>query len=128
MIVNIAVIPHKQQRYDTCGDWMFDEHGDLTILISAMGDWRSEMLVAIHELVEVILCKHDGVTQEAVDTFDQDHPECMEPGDEPTAPYRDQHCFATSVERMVCAAMKMPWSEHDQRVMNLSGDVTKDGM
>lgn len=119
MNVTIRIIPHNDQRYKTCGDWTFTPNGDLDIAISLMGDWRSEMLVALHELVEVILCKNDGVTQEVVDAFDISHLSSDEPGDDQDAPYRDQHCFATAVERMVCAAMKMAWEDHDRRVSGL---------
>lgn len=118
MNVNMEVIPHGTQRYDTAGDWWFDEAGNLQIRVSSMDNWRSEMLVALHEFVEVVLCKNDGVTQQQVDDFDTNHLSSPEPGDEVDAPYRDQHCFAMAVERMVCAAMKLPWTEHDSTVDN----------
>ena len=45
MKVTIEVIPNENQRYPTVGDWQWD--GDnLTISVSAIGDWRYEMLVA----------------------------------------------------------------------------------
>ena len=118
MNVRIFVISHDQQRYNTVGDWYF-EGEDLVIRVSKMENWRSEMLVALHKLVEVLLCKNDGVSQESADKFDTSHIESDEPGDEIDAPYRDQHCFAMAVERMVCAAMKMPWKEHDATVMKI---------
>lgn len=125
MNVRIEVIPHAKQRYNTLGDWLF-EGDDLVIRVSASGDWRSDMLVAIHELVEVVLCKADGVTQEVVDAFDMSHPDSEEPGDEPNAPYRDQHCHALAVERMVAAAMKYSWQHHDDITAGVSLQWQKD--
>lgn len=113
--VTIHVIPHSHQRYQTAGDWQIRDN-KLYIDISDTGNWRSNMLVALHELTEALLCTDDLVTQEQVDKFDLAYSGDSEPGDEVDAPYRDQHCFATAVERMVCAAMRMAWKEHDERV------------
>lgn len=121
MNVLIKVIPHAEQRYPTLGDWYFDERGDLNIAVSASGDWRSDMLVAVHELVEVILCKNDGIPQQQVDAFDKAHLDSEEPGDELDAPYRDQHCQAMAVERMIAAAMKYPWAEHEAKLEAVEG-------
>lgn len=124
MNIKIEIIPHEQQRYTTCGDWIFDEKGDLTIRISKLSDWRREMLVAVHELVEVLLCKHDGVTQEVVDDFDmnkfsyEDHPD-EEPGDSPDAPYKKQHCLATAVERMLAAELGVDWKPYEDELETL---------
>lgn len=70
MNITIQTILHEQQAYDTPGNWRFDQNGNLLIEVSAMGDWRYELLVALHELIEVGICKHRGISQEAVDAFD----------------------------------------------------------
>ena len=119
--ITIEVIPHSQQRYETAGDWQWDGE-NLSIKVSDMGDWRYNAAVAVHELVEVLLCKNDGVAQEAVDKFDIEFEknrtagDMSEPGDDPTAPYHRQHCFATSVERMLIAALGIPWKQYDDAV------------
>ena len=117
--ITIKTIPHKDQRYDTVGDWQWD--GDnLLITISDMGDWRANVAVAIHELVEVALCKQAGISQESVDAFDTGPgSDTNDPGDLPDAPYRDQHCFATAVERMLIAAFGMSWKDYDDKVNSL---------
>ena len=60
--------------------------------VSALTDWRHSALIAVHELVEALLCKAHGVTTEAVDTWDMGpgH-ELDEPGDDPRAPYHREH-------------------------------------
>ena len=120
MNVKIEIIPHSEQRYPTVGDWFFDGEGNLTIKISALNDWRKEMLIALHELVEVLKCKHDGVTQEQVDRFDivfekarQDGND-DEPGDDPKAPYVKQHCLATGIERVMAAELGVSWKEYEE--------------
>ena len=125
MNIRIQVIPHKDQRYPTVGDWFYDRGGDLVIRVSRLSDWRREMLVAIHELTEVLLCKHDGVSQEAVDAFDiafeERRPEGNEdePGDEPSAPYVKQHCIATGVERILAAHLGVSWKEYEEELSKL---------
>lgn len=125
MNIKIEVIPHETHRYTTVGDWIFEPNGDLIIRVSKLSDWRREMLVAIHELVEVVLCKHDGVSQEVVDRFDMEleanrkEGDDGEPGDEPTAPYVKQHCIATGVERVLCAHLGVSWKEYEEELCEL---------
>jgi hypothetical protein len=123
--IEIEVIPHDQHRYTTCGDWLYKEDGTLLIRISKLSDWRREMLVAVHELVEVLTCKNDGVPQDVVDQFDiafeekREEGNDDEPGDEPTAPYHRQHCLATGVERTLAAAWDVNWKDYDKELCDL---------
>lgn len=125
MNINIEVIPHSTQRYDTCGDWWF-EGNDLQIRISDVGDWRYESMIAVHELCEVILCKERGVSQESVDKFDTEYEEKRiwgddsEPGDEPDAPYQNEHNLATGIERILCASLGIKWSDYEAVIDQLS--------
>lgn len=125
MRIVIETIPHRQQRYPTLGDWIWTGD-DLTIQVSESGDWRSDVLVALHEFVEVFLCKDAGVTQDIVDAFDKAHLDSADPGDEVDAPYRDQHCFAMAVERMMAAAMNYPWKQHEDTLADVESGRPKD--
>lgn len=125
MKIEIETIPHETQRYPTVGDWLW-ENDVLHIKVSALSDWRREMLIAVHELVEVILCKHSDVSQESVDAFDIEYEKNRsaddvesEPGDDPRAPYARQHCFATAVERMLAAEMDVNWSQYADELESL---------
>lgn len=122
----IEVIPHKKQRYPTCGDWFFKKNGDLVIRVSKeVGSWREQYLVAVHELVEVLMCKHDGVSQKAVDKFDikfekeresGKHSNEAEPGDESSAPYYRQHQVASGVERILGAQLGVDWNTYADNI------------
>jgi hypothetical protein len=107
------VIDHKDQRYETVGDW---QHigDDVVISVSKMNP-DSEFLVAVHEFIEQYLCKAFGVTQQVVDTWDMEHGidlEANEPGDDPLAPYHAQHLVATQVEKDLCFALGLSWEDH----------------
>jgi hypothetical protein len=143
MKVIINVIEHDEQPYDTVGDWRFEgEDGKpikqeealskantcgcvLRINVSRMGNWKYEMMVAVHELVETLLCMKDCVDVETVDAFDKEfeakraESDEREPGDDAEAPYMKQHCVATGVERILCAAMGEGWTAYDLAVMGL---------
>ncbi len=119
MKITIETIPHDQQRYQTVGDWRLVD-GVLAIRVSSMRNWRYEMAVATHELVEALLCIHKGVTASEVDEFDMSYVGAGEPGDDTDAPYRDQHCFATAVERMLIAAMEQSWADYEKAVEALA--------
>lgn len=113
MRIIIDTIPQEHQRYDTVGDWWLDPFGNLQIRVTEMKDKRHAQLIAVHELVEALLCMNDGITTEQVDAFDKAHTDSLEPGDNPASPYRRQHNFATAVERMMCAAMNLDWFAYD---------------
>lgn len=122
MRIVVETIPHDKQLYPTAGDWRFDSNGDLLIRVSQLSDWRREALIAVHELVEVLICKHKGVTTEEVDKFDmafeknraEDNDD--EPGDDPKAPYVHQHCIATGVERILAAELGVSWKEYEDEL------------
>lgn len=128
MNISIKTIPHAEQRYRTCGDWWLDAEGDIQIRVSVLGDWREECLVAFHELREVLVCNHRGISQQAVDDFDMlyekdrdegRHGQECEPGDDPKAPYFMAHQLATAAERALAYDLDVNWNEYGNHVLNL---------
>lgn len=132
MKIEIETIPHQAQRYPTPGDWFFTnlvgEGEILHIRVSKLSDWRREVLMAVHELIETVLCKHRGITQEQVDKFDMDFEkrraagileEDAEPGDDPAAPYRKEHFFATNIEALLSAELGVDFSDYSREVQAL---------
>lgn len=140
VMFEVVVRPHDKQRYDTVGDWLdlskapdFHATGKRDrvpwrILVSEMPDQRYEILVAVHEMVEAVLCWHHHISQAAVDHFDTTfeteraarlHSEDAEPGDDPRAPYRDAHRFATIVEMMLARELGVDWAQYDKAVSEL---------
>lgn len=132
--IEIEVVPHKEQRYETVGDWFYRKDADLAsgrmnevlvIRVSDLGDWRYNALVAIHELVEVVLCKQRGISQAAVDQFDIEFErrrkknDLSEPGDSVQAPYRAEHCAATGVERLLAAQLGVDWEPYEAKINSL---------
>jgi hypothetical protein len=67
--VIIATISPKEMRYRTCGDWFFTEPGYLTIQVADTGNWIYNLLVAVHELIETILCQIAGISEKRVSAF-----------------------------------------------------------
>lgn len=145
MKIIIETIAHETQRYPTVGDWYY-EGETLHVKVSDLGNERMNQLVAVHELIEVLLCQHAGISQAAVDEFDiafeKNREDRMfeasksvsepgvtcaeeqmisieEPGDDISAPYRKQHCFATAVERMMAAEMDVPWNDYASKIESM---------
>jgi len=120
MRITIETIPHSKQRYKTVGDWRrLDFSDDLHITVSNLGDWRMEVLVAIHELIEALLCRVDGVAEAEVDIFDFDwapHGNLEEPGDDVEAPYYEQHQRASGYERLLAADLEVSWVEYERAI------------
>lgn len=144
MRIIIETLPHQEQRYNTVGDWFYDEHGDLHIKISEMNEIRSgrpdparwnerEMCLIIHELTEALLCRKAGISQDQVDEFDKRYERSLnmqanydEPGDHPEAPYKHQHCVATGVERIIAAELGVDWAAYERNIEKLSDSYPKE--
>lgn len=123
MNINIKVIPESEQRACVNGcDWFWDAQGNLEVRVSPMSDWRREVLLGIHEAVEAIMCKYNGVTQESVDAFDLEYDKThtfdLNAGDDPSSPYVREHCFATAIERILCAELGVNWLSYDTELAN----------
>lgn len=127
----IEIIPHADQRYETCGDWHLDEDGVMQVKVSDFGLEIENFMVAIHEVVELILLRHRGVTDKDIDKFDFEFEKRVERGeagrnDEPgfasDSPYVAEHTLATSVELQMCALAKINWNEYSEKIENLFKD------
>lgn len=117
--IEIKTIPQSEQRYVTVGDYWTE--GDKEVFrITDCGNRKYEWMIAIHELIEKALCEDKGITNEQIDEFDLKTDTLEEePGDMKDSPYRDQHCFATAAERMLCAAMGLSWKEYEEFLENI---------
>lgn len=144
----IESIPHDVQEYETVGDYM-ETDNEIHIVVSDLEDEKLEWLIAVHELVEIMLMKHAGIPLQASTDYDVEFEAAREdtirsveasglgkamcflfrgreymidaePGDAPDSPYREQHNYATAVERMMCAALGIPWAYYTARCNELS--------
>jgi hypothetical protein len=123
----ISQIPHSKQRYETVGDWIPGRPSE--IRVSRMKDQRYVFLVALHEMIEYELCKKNGISDNEVVAFDVNfeeerqrnlHAIEAEPGNDPRAPYRDEHKFATMIEMMVAQKLGVKWSAYEKTLMSLA--------
>jgi len=118
--IDIKTIPESEHRYCTLGDYWDDDKGT-HIRVKRLESEDSEFLVALHELVEQYLLKKFGIKEPDVMAFDimfekeradgkwdQD----AEPGDDPRAPYRNQHFMAEVIERMMSVFIGVDWKQH----------------
>lgn len=55
MKIDFQIIPHKRQRYETCGDWWVDTENVVQVRVSRLSDRKYEYLILIHELTEMFL-------------------------------------------------------------------------
>lgn len=126
--VVIKAIPHSEQRYETVGDYVYN--GDrVYITVSDMGNRYKEAAVALHEFVEMMLCRLRGIEEPDIAAFDMQYEKnrdpldlTSEPGDDPQAPYRKEHRFAENIERLFVQEMGMDWHEYEKTVLSLSSD------
>lgn len=139
MKITIEFVPNeevKARKGFGGADWFFDHYGDydafsrrvrpqsLTIRVANELPREEQMALAIHELVEAVLCEQFGIKTEDVDKFDLQHLDdeknpAFNSGDHHASPYYAPHQFATSVERMIAALMNVDWNAYDERLSAL---------
>ncbi len=120
LILQIEVIPHGEQRYNTVGDWQFFG-GELVVKVSDTGDRHQNLLVGLHEVVEAFLCQARGVKESDVDAFDKtfERESVEEPGEDPQAPYHREHMAADVVERFLALELGVDWRGYTKAVDGL---------
>lgn len=126
----IQTIPHNQHRYPTVGDYTDDDLGGQTILVSDCSNWKYELLVAFHELIEQNLLKARNISEESVRNFDvlfeAGNPNTgEEPGEQPDAPYYNEHMFAEKLERIYAKELGVDWDEYEEYLDNLWATTRK---
>lgn len=128
MDINIQMIPHKKQRYETVGDWYQELSGRLNIKVSDMGNWKYNFLVAFHEQIEAMLCFAASIREEDVTLFDLKfeeerkrgmHSFDAEPGNDPRAPYFKQHALATEMEIKMARELGVDWEAYEKAIQAL---------
>ena len=130
--ITVSVIPHTQQRYDTCGDYEEIDEGvwDFTISESKA---VYEFAILIHELIEWFFTQKRGITEKQICKFDMMFEaerkagswKDEEPGDDHRAPYRKEHKFATSIEKQVLDYAKENWSKYENTINSLEYKLRK---
>lgn len=114
--IQIQVIAHKGHRIkNTAGDYFEYSPGHWAVLVSDLGNWKLSMILALHELVEMILTQNRGITERIVTAWDK-HVTKVDPDAEPGevlgCPYRLEHRFAEKIERMVAREMGVKWRDY----------------
>lgn len=100
-LVRIEALPPEDLRYSTEGDWQITPTGEFVIQVTANMPQQEQLLLALHELIEAMLCQARGITQQAVDRFDFAFKGEGEPGDAVNAPYRLEHRFAALIDHLI---------------------------
>ncbi len=106
--IEIEVIPHYSQRYNSVGDWQLE--GDiLRVRASECGDWRKSILWALHEAREGVICTYRGITDKEVDDYDF--------GDKKgVCPYANEHEFSIAIEKLEALQLGIDWPDHEKAI------------
>lgn len=128
----IETVPHDEQRYETCGDWYYENDGSLVIKVSQTNS-KYELLIALHELVESVLCGLKGINEIDVTNFDVEfenmrrlYPSMVadsEPGDNEAAPYFHEHQMANRLENWLADSTLEDKNDYVDTINNLGKSV-----
>ncbi len=130
--INIKVIPHKEQRFNTTAEWWIDkEDGTLQVRVSDLGNLDYIKLHIIHELFEAFACTYNkNADLDVVENFDKRYEEDRktgkipayidEAGFHPDCPYGDEHVAATGVEMLLSPFLRVKWMQYNNRCLEVS--------
>jgi hypothetical protein len=129
MKINIEIISHSKQRYETPGDYWVDENGDVQVRVSELGNETFEAAIFIHELIEFFLIRKKGTpTEPEIMAFDIEFEKYRklgkvnqhdEPGFSENSPYRQEHTIATACEMAFIGASGESWNNYENKVLSL---------
>ena len=97
----ISAIDNNEQAYNTVGDYGETKPGHWWIKTSKFSSQIYELALAVHEMIELVLCLKAGITDEDILAFDKAHPEDDNPGQLKDAPYHKQHMIAEQIENLI---------------------------
>ena len=119
--IEIKFIEIQDHRFNaTIGDWWKDDKG-YHIIITKMSDWRYEVTVLFHELTEIFISRHQGVSSKAADSwdafFDTEYEEGRqplhnEPGFDKRCPYYIGHWWGDKIERIILFLLGGDWKKY----------------
>jgi hypothetical protein len=112
--IMLAVVPLRALRLyplQQVEDW-----GEGFVDVARLGDWRSEVALLVHGLIEKCLCDEAGITPEEVDAWDRLYNDLEEPGDHKEAPYHKQHKLAMKIEKHIIKTLGLSWKEHNKNI------------
>jgi hypothetical protein len=128
-MISVKNIPHSDQEYPTVGNWHLrgvgEDRTDIFVEVSQMNNEDYEFLVSIHEQIEAYACYKSGITEQEVTAFDEAYEQgraegdTSEAGDSTSAPYKDAHFLATTIERILAQALGVDWNEYEKVVSSL---------
>lgn len=110
--------------FTTVGYWYWSKpcnKGTLTVQVCKMNDWRHELAVWGHELIEVFYCWLFRITTEQADKFDAYYEECYErgikqpdeeAGDDPDCPYYIGHRLGVAWEYFCIFITFASWTKY----------------
>ena len=110
--INIKIIPHGCQRYETYGDYFINERNGLEVRISEFDNPSHSLMVAIHEVIEAWRCAAKGIEFAEIDKFDLDHLDHEDPGCLKCAPYHTEHMQSLDIERLMCHQDGIEWEDY----------------
>lgn len=128
MNINVEIKPKAQMRYNTVGDYFFQEDGSLKFEIADTGSPICNWMILIHEMIEYALLENRDVPIQTVDAFDfmyeKERDEAFhdlddEPGFDKRSPYIREHTLATAVEMLMCAHAGVSWTDYSELIITL---------
>ena len=117
----LKIIPHCKQRLKNGDVADYFEISEKTVIaVSDLGKPEYNLLVQIHEIVELFLIKQVGIPIADIDKWDCLHPNEM--GDDPKAPYHVQHVTASAIERFAAKQLGVNWRDYERTIERISND------
>jgi hypothetical protein len=107
--------PFAQMRYPTTGDW-YEKNNNIHVDTILTDDWRVNISIAIHNIIEKFLCDAVNIKGEDVDAYSKAHHLEDDPGLNPDAPHHDQHMLADKIERIIHTELGLSRKKYEYKI------------
>jgi hypothetical protein len=126
MKIHIEIVDNeeiKMRKGFGGADWWWEDD-TLQIRVPKELPKKEAIALLMHEVAEALICLHLGIDVKDIDDYDLTHLEdernpTFNSGDQPDAPYRIPHTYATAVERIFAGIFDIDWVGYDERLSKL---------
>ena len=122
----IKTVPASKIRNGGVGDY-YETDNSIHILVAEQTNPDYEVLIGFHELIEFILTRKRGISEQDIDTYDrfwelrnkQGLVNCPEPGEDASNTiYRTEHSIAIDLERILCRELGYNFEDYNKQLIN----------
>ena len=120
----LSVVSQDKIRNNGLGDY-YEESGVRYIKTADVGNEVFHVAILLHEVIEELDTRFQGIDEELINKFDEEfeeerelgiHGKDDEPGNDPRCIYFEAHQFATRIEKQIIEHFGYTWEQYNKQL------------